>query len=166
MLSRWARNSIFCFCAMAVACGASATGTGLTGEFAEAARDAHSYMKSDLIPAIGTARFSTVLAASRARVKLAQPKAAGEADQGVWLLMTMVNVKANESNGMKELSGVTPPSRAAREAASDLANELDHCLSEVEGWLTGTSLHVRSMNDRPCLKQARLAAAVLSRNQK
>jgi hypothetical protein len=53
---------------MAAGCGASASGTGVTSAFAKIGRDAHNYMKSDLIPGIGTARFPEVLAVSRAKV--------------------------------------------------------------------------------------------------
>jgi hypothetical protein len=164
MLTRWTRSLVFCFCAMAVACGSADSGTGLSAAFADAARDAHRYMTSDLIPAIGTARFPSALAVSRSKVKLAQSKVSGEADQGVWLLLTMVNVKSNESNGARELADMgRSPSRAAREAALEVANERDHCLSEADGWLSGKSALVQSLNTRPCLQQARLAASVLSK---
>ena len=149
-------------CAMAAACGASRTSTGLTQDFVEAGRAAYSYMKSDLIPAIGTARFPDVIAASRARVKLVQSKVAAQADEGVWLILTMINAKVNESNGAREMAGLVQPSRAAREAAEDLANEQEHCMSEADGWLNGT-LSLRILKTGPCLQQATRAMAVLTK---
>ena len=152
---------------MAAGCGASASGTGLTPDFADAARKAHSYQKSDLIPGIGTARFPVAYAASRARVKIVQSKVASEADQGVWLLLTMVNVKSNELNGAREMAetmSLSPQTlRSMRESALEVANERDTCLSEANSWLTGSGLLVGSMKERPCLQQARLALAVLSK---
>jgi hypothetical protein len=165
MLRRLIRGLALCGCAMAAGCGVSASGTGLTAGFAEAAKDAHRYMKSDLIPGIGTARFPSAYAVSRTKVRIAQTKVAGNADQGVWLLLTMVNVKSNESNGAGELAEVTgmQQSPAVREAALDVANERDSCMSEVDSWLSGTSSLVASLNARPCLQQARLALAVLNK---
>jgi hypothetical protein len=146
---------------MAAGCGVSASATGLTSGFAAAARDAHNYMKSDLIPAIGTPRFPTVLAVSRTNVKLAQSKAASDADEGVWLLLTMVNVKSYELNGARELAAtMTLPSQAVREADLEVATERDHCMSEADGWINGT-LALRILTKGPCLQQARLAAAML-----
>ena len=150
--------------------GVSARGTGVTTEFAKDARAAHAYMTSDLIPAIGTARFPTAYAASRARVKLVQSKVAGDADQGVWLLLTMVNVKSNELNGAREMAetmNLSPQTmRTMRESALEVASERDTCMSEANSWLTGSGLLVGSMKERPCLQQARLALAVLSKNKK
>ena len=166
MLRRFIRGLTLCSCLMAAGCGVSASATGLTPGFAEAARNAHSYLKSDLIPAIGTAHFSSNLAASRAKVKIAQSKVAGNADQGVWLLLTMVNVKSDELNGARELAAtMNLQSRAVREAQEDVATERDTCLSEADSWLTGTSLLVASLNARPCLQQARLALAILTKKK-
>ena len=53
-----------------------------------------------------------------------------------------------------------------REAALEVASERDTCLSEANSWLTGTPLHVGSLNEGPCLQQARLALAVLTKNKK
>jgi hypothetical protein len=152
---------------MAVGCGVSASGTGVTAGFAKAASDAHRYMKSDLIPGIGTARFPDTLAVSRAKVKIVQSKVAGDADHGVWLLLTMVNVKSYELNGALELAGViSESSQAMREAAQDVTNERDTCLSEAGGWLSGTSSHLQALNAGPCLQQARLAAKILNLDKK
>ena len=168
MLRRLIRGLALCGCVTAAGCGVSASATGLTAGFAKAAKDAHSYMKSDLIPGIGTAHFSENLAVSRAKVKIAQSKMAGNADQGVWLLLTMVNAKSYELNGARELAEEMPqpPSPAMREAALEVASERDTCLSEVESWLSGPAVLVASLNDRPCLQQARLAAKVLNLNKK
>ena len=147
---------------MAAGCGASATATGVTPGFAKVAKDAHNYMKSDLIPGIATARFPDVLAVSRSKVKIAQSKIGGDADQGVWLLLTMVNVKSNEANGAREMADlVSPPSEAVREAADDVANERNQCLSEADGWLNGPASQLRTLKAGPCLRQARLAASIL-----
>jgi hypothetical protein len=167
MLRRLIRGLTVCGCAMAAGCGASASGTGLTPDFADAARKAHSYQKSDLIPGIGTARFPVAYAASRARVKIVQSKVASEADQGVWLLLTMVNVKSSELNGAREMAETMTLSpqtmRTMREAQEDVATERDTCLSEADGWLSGKSMLLASLKERPCLKQAKLALAVLSK---
>ena len=155
-----------CGCAMAAACGASASGTGLTPDFEDEARKAHSYLKSDLIPGIGTERFPVVHAASRARVKIVESKVENEAERGVWLLLTMVNVKSYELNGARELAAtMNLPSRAMREAAEEVETERDTCLAEADGWLSGKSLLVASLKERPCLKQARLALAILNKNK-
>ena len=168
MLRGLIRSLTLCGCAMAAGCGVSASGTGLTASFAEAAKDAHSYMKSDLIPGIGTARFSSAYAVSRTKVRIAQSKVAGDADQGVWLLLTMVNVKSNEAHGARELAETMrmQQSGVVQEAALDVANERDTCLSEADGWLTGSSVHVARLNAGPCMQQARLALAVLTKNNK
>jgi hypothetical protein len=166
MLRQLFRALALCGCAIAAGCGVSATGTGVTPGFAEAARDAHSYMKSDLIPAIGTARFPDAYAVSRTKVRLVQSKVAGNADQGVWLLLTMVNVKSNEAHGARELAEtMRMDSRVVREAALDVANERDTCLSEADSWLTGTSLQLPVLNAGPCLQQARLALSVLTQKK-
>ena len=162
MLQRIIRTLAVFGCAMAAGCGVSASGTGLTPAFAKIARDAHNYMKSDLIPGIGTARFPDALAVSRAKVKIAQTKVGGDADQGVWLLLTMVNAKSYELNGAREVAEMAPESsEAVREAAQDVTNERDQCLSEADGWLTGTAAQLRTLNAGPCLQQARLAASIL-----
>src|SRR5262245_37297830 len=162
MLRRFIRAFSLCGCVMAAACGTSASGTGLTPGFAKIAGDAHNYMKSDLIPGIGTPRFPDALAVSRAKVKIAQSKIAGDADQGVWLLLTMVNVKSNEANGAREMPDLVPgSSQVVQEAAQDVAKERDQCLSEADGWLTGTASQVRTLSAGPCLQQARLAAKIL-----
>ena len=166
MLRRLIRGLTICGCVIAAGCGASASGTGLTADFANEAKKAHSYMKSDLIPGIGTERFAVTYAASRARVKIVQSKVANEAERDVWLLLTMVNVKSNELNGAKELAAtMNQPSRAMREAAEEVATERDTCLSEADGWLSGKSLLLASLKERPCLKQARLALAILSKEK-
>jgi len=169
MLRRLIPGLTLCGCVMAAGCGVSASPTGLTPGFAEAAKPAHSYMASDLIPAIGTARFPDAYAASRARVKIVQSKVASEADQGVWLLLTMVNVKSNELNGAREMAETMnlPPQtmRTMRESALEVASERDTCMSEANSWLTGPGLLVGSLKERPCLKQAKLALAVLSKKQ-
>src|SRR5262245_41344270 len=135
MLRRLIRGLTLCGCVMLRGSGASTATSRLSADVAEAARDAHNYMKSDLVPGIGTARFADAIAASRAKVRIAQSKVSADADKGVWLVLMMVNVKSNESNGASELARTVSvaPSRAAREAAQDLANELDHCMSEAEG---------------------------------
>lgn len=164
MLRRLIRGLTVCGCAMAAGCGASASGTGLTPDFADAAKKAHTYQKSDLIPGIGTARFPVAYAASRARVKIVQSKVASEADQGVWLLLTMVNVKSSELNGAREMAETTRvQSRAVREADEEVETERDTCLSEADGWLSGKSMLLKSLKERPCLQQALLAAAILSK---
>jgi len=167
MLRRLIRSLTLCGCAMAAGCGVSASPTGLTPGFAEAAKPAHSYMASDLIPAIGTARFPDAYAASRARVKIVQSKVASEADQGVWLLLTMVNVKSGEVHANREMAAemnLSPQTiRSMRESALEVSTERDVCLSEANNWLNGagTPLHLRAMNEAPCLQQARLAAKTL-----
>jgi hypothetical protein len=144
--------------------GVSASATGLTPAFADIARDAHRYMKFDLIPAIGTGRFPMMLAASRAKIKVGQLKIASEADKDVWLILTMVNVKANESNGMTEVSGLMSlPSTAVQSAAEDVTGERDQCMAEAEGWLSGSSSKVAGLKAGPCLAMARQAAAILGR---
>ena len=172
MLRQWLRRVTLCGCVLTAGCGASASGTGVTAEFAEAARAAHAYMTSDLIPATGTARFPLAIAASRARVKVIQPKAASEADHGVWLLLTMVNVKSGELHASREMAATMDLSpqtlRSMRESAQDVANERDTCLAEADSWLNGAStpLHLKVMNDGPCLKQARLAESILIKDKK
>lgn len=167
MLRRLIRGLTLCGCVMAAGCGVSASPTGLTPGFGEAAKAAHGYMASDLVPAIGTARFPDAYAASRARVKIVQSKVASEADQGVWLLLTMVNVKSSELNGARELAEtVNLPSqtmRTMRESALEVASERDTCMSEANSWLTGPSVLVASLKTRPCLQQARVAMAILSK---
>ena len=139
----------------------STTSTGLSAGFAQAARDAHSYMKSDLVPGIGTPHFPENLAVSRAKVKIAQTKISGDVDEGLFLILTLINAKSSESHAAREMAGlVLQPSRAVREAPDDLANELDHCMSEADGWANGT-LHMRILNGGPCLKQGKMAAAIL-----
>jgi hypothetical protein len=151
-------------CAMASGCGVAASETGLTPAFADIARDAHRYMKSDLIPAIGHARFPMTLAASRAKVKIGQLKIASEADKDVWLILTMVNVKSNESNAMSEVSELMNlPAQNVQSAAQDVIGERDQCLSEAEGWLSGTASTVAALKAGLCLRMARQAAAVLGR---
>jgi len=158
-----------CCSALAAGCGVSASATGVTADFADVARKAHSYMTSDVIPAIGTARFPLAIAASRARVKVVQSKVAGEADQGVWLLLTMVNVKSDELNGSREMAdtmNLSPQARQTmRKAAIEVTTERDTCLSEANNWLNGagTPLHLQVMNEAPCLRQAKLALAMLSK---
>jgi hypothetical protein len=169
MLRQWIRRLTLCSCVLVAGCGVSATGTGVTTEFAKDARAAHAYMTSDLIPAIGTARFPTAYTASRARVKLVQSKVAGDVDQGVWLLLTMVNVKSSELNGARELAATMNLSsqamRTMREGAQDVATERDSCLSEANAWLNGrsTPLHMQMLNQGPCLQTARLAYSVLTK---
>ena len=153
-------------CALAAGCGNSASGSGVTSDFAKAARDARSYMTSDLIPLIGTSSFPSALVESRTKVRMAQSKVSSEADQGVWLLLTMVNVKSDELNGTREMIKTMHLSSQTkgimRESALEVASERDTCLSEADSWLSGSSLLVASLKTRPCLQQARLAMAVLS----
>jgi len=164
MLRRLLWKLTLCGCVMAGGCGVSASPTGLTPGFAEAAKPAHSYMASDLIPAIGTARFPNAYAASRARVKIVQSKVVSEADQSVWLLLTMVNVKSNELNGARELAeSMTSPSGAMQDAALEVASERDTCMAEADTWLTGPAVLIASLKSRPCLQQAKLALAILSK---
>ena len=171
MLRRLIRMLALYGCAMAAGCGVSASGTGLTAAFTEAARDAHRYITSDLVPAIGTARFPVVLATSRAKVKILQLKAASDADNGVWLILTMINAKSNESHHTDELTGLMNQLSGDAQAASsdaqatsqDVANERDQCIAEAEGWLSGNSSKVAALKAGPCLQQARRAAAILGR---
>lgn len=150
--------------AMALGCGVSAGSTGLTPAFADLARGAHGYIRSDLLPAIGTARFPMTLAASRARVKSLQLKVASEADKDLWLILTMINVKSSESNSVKDLSALMDrPSPAADEVAREAAAERDQCLSEADGWLSGGASKVASLKAAPCLRMVRQAAALLGR---
>jgi len=151
---------------MAAGCGgASTSATGLTPAFAKVAMDARRYMSSDLIPGVGTARFPVVYAASRAKVRIAESEVKSDTDQGVWLLLTMVNVKSNELNGSKEMAAEMDLSaqarRGMREAAQDVTEERFQCMSEADGWLSGKSSMVSSLKKRPCLQQAKLALAVL-----
>jgi hypothetical protein len=75
----------------------------------------------------------------------------------------MVNVKSNEANGAREMADLVPgSSKVVQEAAQDVANERDQCLSEADGWLTGTASQLRALNAGPCLQQARLAAKILN----
>jgi hypothetical protein len=146
-----------------VGCGESTTKTGLTPEFAEIAGSAQAYIKSDLLPAIGTARFPTMVATSRARVKSAEAKIGNDADKGLWLILMMINVKSNESNSMQE-ELLVRPNRAARSAMDDLNNEREHCVSEADQWLSAPpKFVVARLNDLPCVKLARQAAAMLGR---
>lgn len=163
MVRKSLRMLLLCGCwAAAAGCGASATDTGLTSAFAKAARDAHSYMKSDLVPGIGSPRFPDMLAVSRAKVKIAQTKISGDVDEGVWLILTMVNVKSGEAHAARDMAGLVPPSRAVLEAANDVANERDHCMSEADGWVNGT-LQLPVLNAGPCLAQAKLAMSMLKK---
>jgi hypothetical protein len=172
MMRQWLPGLILCSSALAAGCGVSASATGVTADFADAARKAHGYLTSDVIPAIGTARFPLAIAASRARVKVVQSKVAGEADQGVWLLLTMVNVKSDELNASREMAETMNLSsqamRTLRESALEVATERDTCLFEANSWLNGaaTPLHLRVMNEAPCLRQAKLALAMLTKNKK
>ena len=169
---RGIRGLILCSCALAAGCGVSASATGVTPDFAKSARETHAYMTSDLIPAIGTARFPLAIAASRARVKIVQSKAKGDADFGVWLLLTMVNVKSGEVHANREMAAemnLSPQTiRSMRESALEVSTERDVCLSEANNWLNGagTPLHLRAMNEAPCLQQARLAAKTLHIDKK
>lgn len=164
MLRRWVLTLTLCSAWVVAGCGASTTRAGLTADFAEAAKDAHNYQKSHLVPGIGGAHFSETLAASKAKVKVAEAKVANDADEGVWLILTMINVKSYEANGARELEGLVPPSRASREAAEDLTNEREHCMNEAEGWLSGKVLP-RVLNEASCLKTARLAASVVMKKK-
>lgn len=147
---------------IAFGCGVSASSTGLTPAFADLARSANGYIKSDLIPAIGSARFPMALAASRARVKSIQLKVASEADKGLWLILTMINVKSSESHNMKEELEVRP-SRVAQSADDDLTAERDQCVFEAQEWLTAPESRVARLKTQPCLRQALQAAALLGR---
>jgi hypothetical protein len=157
-------------CAIAAGCGVSASATGLTPAFADIARDAHRYLKSDLVPAIGTARFPMTLAASRAKIKIGQLKVASEADKDVWLILTMVNVKSSELHnltdmgGLNEVGGVlSRQSAVVQSAAQDVTGERDQCLAEAEGWLSGTAAKVAALKTGPCLRMVRQAAAILGK---
>ena len=163
MLRQSIRMLALSMCALAVGCGVSASGTGLGAEFKSAASEAYSHIKSQLIPAIGDARFAVALGTSRAKVKLLQPKATNEAEQGVWLLLTMVNVKSAESNAGIELAALTHKSTASVEAAREVASERTQCLTEVEGWLAGNAAKLPALKRSPCLESARMAAAMLGR---
>ena len=163
MVRRVIGTLALCGCVVAAGCGASASASGLTSGFAAEAKAAHDYMKSDVIPAVGTPRFPTVIAASRARVKIVQSKISGDVDEGVWLLLMMVNVKSNELNGAKELAAtMTAPSRTVREALREVENERDTCMGEADGWINNTLLK-QVLTKGACLAQARQAAAILKR---
>ena len=151
-------------CAIATGCGVSASATGLTPAFVQAARDAHNYLKSDLIPRIGTPGFSTTLAAARAKTKLLEAKMANDTDKGVWLILTMAIVKTREMSSMGELTAVMDgPSAEVQAATRDVAAERDQCMTEAEGWLSGSASRVAALNAGPCLQQSRRAAAILGR---
>ena len=149
-------------CALAVGCGVSASGMGLNPEFAKEARVAYRYLESHVIPEIPNARFAQVLAESRAKVKGAQSKVSNNAERGVWLLLTMVNVKANETRGIEELSRTTP-SAASQSAWREVVAERTQCMTELHGWLSGDESKLPALERSPCLQTARQAAAVLGR---
>ena len=172
MLRQWIRGLILCSGVLATGCGVSASATGVTPDFAKSAKEAHAYMTSDVIPGTGTARFPFVIAASCAWVTIVRSKAASEADEGVWLLLAMVNVKANELHAAREMAATMTLSpqtmRSMRESALDVETERDVCLSEANNWLNGagTPLHLKMMSQGPCLQQARLAAKILKIDRK
>ena len=89
--------------AVAAGCGVSASTTGLTPAFAEAAGDAHRYMTEHLLAAMGTSQFPRALAESRARVKTVRSKVSNDADKNLWLVLAMINVKSNEARSMYDL---------------------------------------------------------------
>jgi hypothetical protein len=154
----------FLACAMAAGCGVSASGLGLSSEFTAAARDAHRYIESHVIPEIRNSRFPTVLTESRGKVKSLQAKATNDAERGVWLLLTMINAKANESRGAYELSlrpNWSSPSLTA--ASQEVQAERQQCMNEVGDWLAGNASQLAALRAAPCLQQAKQAAAILGR---
>lgn len=162
MQRQWTRALTLCaFFCVAAGCGVSASSTGLTKDFVEEGKAALSYMQSDLIPAVGTARFADAIASSRARVKLVQSKVKNDVDKDVWLILALINVKTYELNGHKEMAGLPAmQTRTARRATEELTNERDACMSEADGWVNGT-LMLRVLQSGPCLQQGRQAAAIL-----
>ena len=172
MLRRWIRGLTLCGCVLAAGCGVSASATGVTADFAEDARAAHTYMTSDLIPAIGTARFPLASprraheSRSSSRKRPARPTTAcGSSSR--WSTSSRANYTPNrEMAATMNLTSQTI--RSMREAALEVATERDTCLSEANNWLNGAStpLHLQVMNEGPCLQQARLALAVLTKNKK
>ena len=147
--------------AVAAGCGVSASGTGLTPAFADVARDAHRYMTEHMLTAIGTERFPTALAESRSRVRALKSKVSNDTDKGLWLVLTMINVKSGEAGQMHEMRGYLDRSPAVQAAARDVISERDACLAEARGWLSGTASKVPGLKAAPCLQSARQAAAML-----
>ena len=133
---------------MAVGCGVSTTATGLGAEFAAAARDAHRFIDSQLIPQIGSPDFPSSLAASRAKFKLLQPQVTNEAERHVSYLLSMANALAGQSHQVLELAS------AKRELAQELAMERTQCMTEVAGWLGGDASDLPRLKAAPCLRRA------------
>ncbi len=151
-------------CVVSVGCGVSARGVGLSAEFTAAARDAHRYMESHLIPEIRNARFARVLTESRLKVKHLQETMTSEEERNVWLLLTMINAKANESRHLYELTvrdGVPVSSGMAGSSAVDL--ERRQCMREAGGWLAGDASQLDALKSAPCLVDTKRAVAVLAR---
>jgi hypothetical protein len=113
-----------------------------------------------VIPQVGRPGFPMALAASRAKVKLLQPKVTSEAERDVWLLLTMVNVMASQSHSIQEIGG---PSAGAAEAARDVAVEQTECMTEATGWLSGDASKLPALKAGPCLQRVRQAAAILGK---
>ena len=135
-------------CAVAVACGASTTATGLGPEFAAAARDAHRFIDSQLIPQIGSPGFPSSLAASRAKFTQLQPKVTNDAERNVSYLLSMANALAGQSHQVLELSP------AKRELAQEIAMERTQCMTEVASWLAGDASNLPALKAAPCLRRA------------
>ena len=148
--------------AVAAGCGVSASTTGLTPAFAEAAGDAHRYMTEHLLAAMGTSQFPRALAESRARVKTVRSKVSNDADKNLWLVLAMINVKSNEARSMYDLRNYMDRAPQVVQAASrEVIGERDACLAEAQGWLSGTASKVPALKAAPCLQGARQAAAIL-----
>jgi hypothetical protein len=165
MLRAWLRRFvILCTSGIAAGCMVSATGTGLTPGFAAVARDAHEYMTSELIPVGRMPQFPDAMAESRAMVEAAEARVANEADRGVWLILTMINAKANETRKIYELQTETGyRADATVEALKNVVGERTQCLGELEGWLTDDQSRVAALNRGTCLQLAKQAAANLTR---
>lgn len=149
---------------VAAGCGVSARGAGLSPEFTAAGRDAHRFMEVHLIPEIRNARFARVLTESRVKVKHLQTLMTSEEERNVWLLLTMINAKANESRHLYELSlrdGVPVSSSVAASQAVDL--ERRQCMREAGGWLSGEASPLAALTVGPCLVETKQAAALLGR---
>ena len=145
-------------------CGVSATGTGLSPAFAEAARDAREYIKTEMIPVGRMPQFPAALAEARAIVKDAETKIGNDADRGVWLVLNMINTKANETRRIYELEERTGRRAPATiEALKEVVNERTLCLTELEGWLSNDVSKVPELQRGTCLRLAKQAAAILAR---
>ena len=164
MMRTWSVGILSLLTSATVAgCALSATGTGLSPAFAEAAREAHEYIKMDMIPVGRMPQFPAALAESRAIVKDAETKIGNDADRGVWLVLNTINAKANETRKIYELEERTGRAPATVAALADVVNERTQCLTELEGWLSNDVSKVPELQRGTCLRLATQAAAILPR---